>query len=275
MIPPIELAPGGVREVVAGLGQEFARFDTRTQDSGHVSYGVVDAGGRRWFVKTSGDDQVSAGGASRDERARALVRSAEVTHAVAHPALIPVERVLRADDGIVLVTAWFPGELLRSPAERRDDPGEAGNRFARLPADEVAAALDQVIDLHVWLDGAGGLAGDLYDGCLMYDFASRTITVMDFECYRRGSYVNTVGRLHGSTRFMAPEELELGATIDARTTVFTLGRMITLLLLRGHPDHPAREVAALATRPDPLERPQTLARLRELWRSACGQANSA
>ena len=268
MIPPIEVVPGGVREAVAGLGREFARFDSRTQDSGHVSYGVVDASGRRWFVKTSGDDTPSAGGASRDERVRALARSAEVTHAVAHPALIPVERMLRADDGIALVTAWFPGELLRSPAERREDPEEAGNRFARLPADEVATALDQVIDLHVQLDGAGWLAGDLYDGCLMYDFASRAITVMDFECYRRGSYVNTVGRLHGSTRFMAPEEFELGATIDARTTVFTLGRMIELFLLRGHPDDPVREVAALATRPDPRERPASLAGLQQLWRAA-------
>ena len=256
-----------MREVVAGLGEEFACFDSRTQDSGHVSYGVIDPDGRRWFVKTSGDDTVSAGGASRDERAASLARSAEVANAVDHPAVIPVERILRADDGLALVMAWFPGELLRSPAERRDDPGETGNRFAALPAAEVVAALDRVIDLHVRLHEAGWIAGDLYDGCLMYDFASRAITVMDFECYHRGAYVNEVGRLPGSTRFMAPEELELGATIDARTTVFTLGRMVELFLLRGHPDHPAREVAALAMQPDPAARPSSLAVFQELWRS--------
>jgi hypothetical protein len=197
-----------------------------------------------------------------------FARSAEVANAFAHPALLPVERVIEADDGLALVTAWFDGELLHSPAERRDDPDEAFNRFAALPAAEVAAALDQVIDLHVGLDAAGWVAGDLYDGCLMYDFANGAITVMDFECYRRGTYVNAVGRLPGSTRFMAPEEHELGATIDARTTVFTLGRMIEVFLLRGHPDHRAREVAAHATQPDPAARPASLAAFQDLWREA-------
>ena len=125
------------------------------------------------------------------------------------------------------------------------------------------------------LDEAGWVAGDLYDGCLMYDFAARAITVMDFECYRRGTYVNAVGRLPGSTRFMAPEELELGATIDARTTVFTLGRMIEVFLLRGHPDHPAGRIAARATRSERDQRPQGLDAFQHLWRSAVDQANSA
>ena len=41
-MPPTEPVPGTVREVVGRLGEEFARFDSRTQDSGHVSYGVLD-----------------------------------------------------------------------------------------------------------------------------------------------------------------------------------------------------------------------------------------
>lgn len=35
-----------------------------------------------------------------------------------------------------------------------------------------------------------------------------------------------MGRMFGSTTFMAPEEFELGAPIDQRTTVFTLGRLV-------------------------------------------------
>jgi serine/threonine-protein kinase len=34
-----------------------------------------------------------------------------------------------------------------------------------------------------------------------------------------------MGRMFGATRFMAPEEFELGAVIDERTTVFTLARI--------------------------------------------------
>lgn len=39
--------------------------------------------------------------------------------------------------------------------------------------------------------------------------------------------------MFGSTRFMAPEELELGATLDERTTVFTLGRTALVFLSAG------------------------------------------
>lgn len=34
-----------------------------------------------------------------------------------------------------------------------------------------------------------------------------------------------MGRMFGSTRFMAPEEFEFGGLIDQRTTVYTLGRL--------------------------------------------------
>ncbi|WP_210648725.1 hypothetical protein [Nocardioides sp. SYSU D00065] len=196
--------------------------------------------------------------------------SVQVARAVTHPALVPVERVLAASDGLVIVSPWFDGDLLRSPADRRDQPDEPGNRFARLPVAEVEVALDQVIDLHVRLEAAGWIAGDLYDGSLMYDFAHRTIKVIDVESYHRGPYVNAIGRLPGSTRFMAPEEFVRGDRIDARTTVFTLGRMLQTFLVRAHPGHPAAAVAEHATQSHPDDRPSSLARFQEQWRAATG-----
>lgn len=258
-----------LRATVTGIGEIFAVFDARTQDSGHISYGVRDADGKRWFVKTPGEDEVTAGGADRAARSRALELSAEVCTAVTHPALIPIDRIIRTPEGVVTVSPWFDGELVRAPAQLRDDPAQAFNRLKSLPAEEIVAALDAVIDLHVRLDAAGWVAGDLYDGCLMYDFPTRTMKVMDFECYHRGSFVNRVGRLPGSTRFMAPEESTLGAVIDARTTVFTLGRMIQIFLLERHPDHSAREIAAAATQSEPAKRPSSLAHFQHAWRRAC------
>lgn len=260
-------AEGAVRDAVDGLGEVFAVFDANTQDSGHISYGVRDASGKQWFVKTSGDESASPGGANRTDRVRALELSAEVSAAVEHPTLIPVERIINADNGIALVGGWFDGELLRSP---RHDPSSPYRRFQALPAGEIVAALDAVIDLHVRLDAAGWTSGDLYDGCLMYDFAAHTMKVIDFECYRRGSYVNDVGRLPGSTRFMAPEEFTTGANIDARTTIFTLGRMIEIFLLSEHTDHPAREIACAATQSNPMDRPEALTDFQHVWRSVLG-----
>jgi len=190
-----------------------------------------------------------------------------VSTAVEHHALIPVERIVHTVEGVLTVSPWFDDELVRSPAAQRDDPTQAFSRFKSLSTGEIAAALDSVIDLHVELIAAGWLAGDFYDGCLMYDFASRSIKVIDFECYHRGSYVNEVGALPGSTRFMAPEESTKGATVDERTTVFNMGRMIQVLLIDSNPDHPARELSYAATRLDPALRPETLASFQRTWRS--------
>lgn len=68
------------------------------------------------------------------------------------------------------------------------------------------------------------MACDLYDGCLLVD--GDRLTLIDLDTYHRGPFVNTMGRMFGSTRYMAPEEFDMGATIDLRTTVFTLGRLI-------------------------------------------------
>lgn len=260
--------PRAVAELVASLGRVFATFDHRTQDSGNISYGIVTAAGRRLFAKTAGRDEPSPGGTPYAARVAALRRAAEIHREVAHPALVPLDEIVEASDGIVVVYDWFPGELLRSPPERRDDPAEAGAHFRALPAAEIAAALDSIIDLHVSLERAGWVSGDVYDGCLMYDFATHDIRFMDFESYRRGSYVNDVGRLPGSTRFMAPEEYAAGALVDARTTAYNLAKIVEWFLARHGLDTELRQVVARATADAPAERHESLAAFQAAWRAA-------
>eukprot|EP01035_Chromulina_nebulosa_P014515 gene14515-19206_t len=51
---PFDLCPDLDPPTYLGrVGGIFATFDVRTQDSGNISFGV-EAGGRRWFVKTAG-----------------------------------------------------------------------------------------------------------------------------------------------------------------------------------------------------------------------------
>jgi serine/threonine-protein kinase len=45
--------------------------------------------------------------------------------------------------------------------------------------------------------------------------------------------------MFGSTRFMAPEELSLGAPIDDRTTAFVMARTALIFLADGTLDRPA------------------------------------
>ncbi|MHA0041739.1 hypothetical protein [Deinococcus sp. PEB2-63] len=257
-------------ELLSSLCTVFQVFDERTQDSGHVSYGVQTPGGERLFVKTAGAAHPSPGGTTFAARVAALRRAVTVQLEVPHPALIPVQRVHEGAEGIAVIQPWFPGDLLRAPAGRRDHPQEAHARFRALPLPEILAALGQIIDLHVLLARHGWVAGDFYDGCLMYDFAAREIRFMDLECYRRGPYRNEVGRLPGSTRFMAPEEFTRGALIDGRTTVFNLGRMLTIFTDRHALPGGLAALIAQATAPDPAARIQSPADLRMRWRDVVG-----
>lgn len=74
------------------------------------------------------------------------------------------------------------------------------------------------------------MAIDVYDGCLLYDFSRLALRLIDLDEYRPGPFVLEDDRLPGSRSYMAPEESRRGATIEERTTVFNLGRMIQHLL---------------------------------------------
>jgi serine/threonine-protein kinase len=109
---------------------------------------------------------------------------------------------------------------------------------------------------------------------MMYDFAARRITLFDLDSYHLGPFVNEMGRMFGSDRFMAPEEFEKGALIDERTTVFNLGRTMTEFLGAGASDRAAFRGAdsqhatmLRACDPDPARRFQSVAALAEAWRA--------
>lgn len=258
---------------VTGAGRVVATFDARTQDSGNVSYGV-DVEGRRLFVKTAGALDDPAGG-GHEERVGRLRDGAELARSVSHPQLPPLEGVVESPSGPALVYAWADGELLHAPRERRGDPAIAAERFRRLPLRQVLGAVDAPLDLHLTLSAAGWVAGDLYTGCLLYSFAREKLAVVDLDHYQRGPYPNTMGRMFGSLRLMAPEELALGATIDQRTTVLTLARLALALLgdeemrrhaFRGGPALLA--VIDVATEPDPAQRFTDVHAFVAAWRAA-------
>lgn len=238
-------------------GEVFTTFDT--QDSGNVSYGVR-VGDRRYFVKTAGrvDDPDHAARVERLRNAAAIARSCP------HRAIPVLDHVIESPSGPLLVYDWFDGELLGVPSVRRDDPTSSFARFRALPAPTIAAALTTVYDLHVQLARAGWVAVDFYDGCLMYDFASQELRVIDLDMYSRGPFTNTMGRMFGSTRFMAPEEFEMGARIDERTTVFNLARAAFVFLGEYGAAH-QRAAATRACSPDPAARFTTVADFLAAW----------
>lgn len=254
------------------IGDIFALFNT--QDSGNVSYGVA-VNGVRYFVKTAGDPTDTRPYLSHAQRVALLRNAVVVAQSVAHPALCRLMHVIESPQGPLLVYEWIDGELIGVPHARRDDPTSAYQRFRALPVDELLRALDLIYDLHAHLAAAGWIAVDFYDGCLLYDFSRQTLRIMDLDTYHQGPFVNEMGRMFGSSRFMAPEEFQRGALIDQRTNVFTLGRTAALLLGDGTLDRaPFRGNAALhevicrACRTECNERYPTLADFYAAWRAA-------
>lgn len=84
-----------------------------------------------------------------------------------------------------------------------------------------------------------------------------------------------MGRMFGSSRFMAPEEFERGTLIDQRTTVFTMGRTAAILLSDGTLDRPPfrgsdalHAVVCRACALGPAERFPTLDGFHRAWQAA-------
>ena len=246
-------------------GEVFHCFDQ--QDSGNVSYGVR-VGGEHWFVKTAGDPDAPVF-LDHAQRVALLNNAVQVWNSCTHPALSRLQHVISSPQGPLLIYEWLEGELINVPSARRSDPDSAYQRFRGHP--DLAHALATLFDAHAALAAAGWVACDLYDGCLMWDGSE--LRLIDIDHYQSGPFTNTMGRLFGSDRFMAPEEFELGARIDERTTVFNLGRFVFEFMGDGSTSRAAFRgseaqwrIAREACAVSPAQRLSGVADLHERWR---------
>lgn len=252
-------------------GTVFARFGSDTQDSGNISYGVqVD--NRRFFVKTAGAPS-DAAFLNHEQRVYWLNNARSLASTLQDPILPRLFNAVASPHGPMLVYEWVSGESVRTAIERRADPRSSFQRFRHLPLNALVDALDHVFRIHVALAERGWIANDFYDGAMLYDFERCQIHLIDLDLYRRGPFTNDMGRLFGSTRFMAPEEFERGATIDERTTVFTMGRAVQLFVdceIDAHVDmrHALLDVAERACQTHPTDRWPRMADFYAVWRQA-------
>jgi len=270
-----ELIGDNPETYLAGIGDVFAVFGARTQDSGNISYGIR-IGDDRYFVKTAGDPDDPKPYLGHPARVALLRNAALIGSRIVHPNLPALRQVIESPTGPLLVYAWVDGDLLHD----RAGPESAAARFTGLPVNAICAVLDRVYELHEVLAADGWVAVDFYDGCLIYDFAADRVSVIDLDTYHRGPFTNEMGRMFGSSRFMAPEEFELGARIDQRTTVFTMGRTALVYLSGGALDRAAFrgpgalfDVVARACDPAPDKRFDLIADFAAAWRAGGHAAN--
>lgn len=256
------------------VGDVFAVFDEEIQDSGNISYGIRTEG-ERYFVKTAGYPDNPVPYLSHAERVSMLRNAVHLRRGCNYHTLPALHRVVESPTGPLLVYEWVNGELVRTDAASREHPGSTFQRFRGLPSEEILSVLDQVYELHYQLAQTGWIAVDFYDGCMIYDFSQQEFHVIDLDLYRDTPFVNEMGRMFGSIRFMAPEEFELGARIDERTNVFTMGRTAAVFLSDGTLDRePFRgsdaqyEIIRRACLDDRSERFDSMGEFYRAWRGA-------
>ena len=250
---------------LAQWGTVFTVLDQ--QDSGNLCFGVEGSDGRL-FVKYAGAETERATTTVAEARAN-LRRATEVYRDLAHPHLVALRFAGEVGTGFAHVFEWVEGVPLGRMYERRSEADGLGTR-------ERSTALQQIYDFHVHAVERGWVAVDLYDASVLLDSSTGAVTLCDLDFYTRGPLVNTMGRMWGSTRFMSPEEFELGASIDERTNVFALGALAHTLLGDDDSKDPNSwigsraqlAVATTALSPSRADRWPTVAALANAWRSA-------
>lgn len=212
------------------MGRVTRVFDR--QDSGHISFGIETNRGRL-FVKYAGARPINYRGEPRAAIA-ALKQATTRFDTLRHPNLVELKEHFPVEAGYVAVFGWFDGIVLSSPEfpapKKYTSPGSPYYQFRQLPVVRRLHCLDQIFSFHEHVEQQGYVAVDLYDGSILYDFERHLTKICDIDCYQPRPFVNHMGRLWGSSRFMSPEEFRLGAEIDQRTNVFNLGAMAFCLV---------------------------------------------
>ncbi|MEH7306342.1 serine/threonine protein kinase [Neobacillus drentensis] len=259
------------------LGKVFCVFDE--QDSGNISFGIEKDGVKK-FVKYAGARTLEYLGEPEDAISR-LMNSIPLYEELKHPHLIKLINHFQVAEGYALVFDWFDGECLHShwsfpPPEKYTHPDSPFFRFKQLPIEFRLESLKCIFEFHVYVEKQNYVAIDFYDGSILYDFENNSTKICDIDFYKKKPFINTMGRLWGSSRFMSPEEFELGAEIDERTNVFNMGAIAFGLLggdldrsiLKWDADQELYEVALKAVEKDKNDRYSTVKEFFLAWESA-------
>jgi len=209
-------------------GEVFSAIDST--GSGCLCLGIEKNGVKRFF-KIAGVGTVEA--EVDNEAAKDYLRKAvKINTDIRHRNLCRLLDSYEKDDLFVAVYEWNEGECLfdhwnfdKYDADKSLVPPRI--RFRNLPKEKKLPCAEILFDFMEEVIRQGYLAVDLYDSSFMYDFESGKFTICDIDLFRKAPLVNEMGEdYYGTKRLKAPEENILGAAIDERTNVFTVGAII-------------------------------------------------
>ncbi|WP_079912732.1 serine/threonine-protein kinase [Paenibacillus sp. 32352] len=200
-------------------GKVFAVFDR--QDSGYLCFGILNDN-KKLFVKVAGAATVLSS-VSTDMAITRLKSTVSVYQDLSHPSLIEIIDHKEIKNGYLTVFEWFDGDCMGKQYNSFE-------KFLALPLEKKFSVYNEILLFHIHVNKRGYIALDFYDGCIMYDFISEETRICDIEFYAKRPVINTMGRMWGSSRYMSPEEFQLGEEIDERSNVFQMGATAFQLL---------------------------------------------
>lgn len=199
-------------EFLSEYGKVFTVFDK--QDSGYLCFGVLNDN-KKLFLKIAGAATVRSN-VSTDVAITRLKSTVSTYQDLCHPTLIEMIEHKEIKNGYLTVFEWFEGDCMGKQYNSFD-------KFLPLPLEKKFSIFNEILLFHIHANKCGYIALDFYDGCIMCDFISEKTRICDVEFYTKKPVINTMGRMWGSSRYMSPEEFQLGAEIDERSNVFLMG----------------------------------------------------
>lgn len=194
-------------------GKVFKVFDD--QDSGNICFGT-EKDGDKYFVKFAGAPTAEYNGSPIDAIKR-LKKSLPIYQELQHNNLIELVNYENIGNGFSMVFKWVDGYCM---GRMYQDEHKA---FMQLPISDKLNVFSDILDFLKYINSNGYVAVDFYDGSIIYDSVNRKTTICDIDYFEKQPYINNMGRMYGSAKFMSPEEFELGATINEITNVYTAG----------------------------------------------------
>jgi len=250
---------------ISKYGKVFKVFDD--QDSGNICFGVQ-KDEKRFFIKYAGAETARAC-VGKNISISNLKASAQVYWDLKHINLVNILYSEDIGNGFSVVYDWVDAEYMGRmyPLSRK--------KFMQLPLESRVKVFEEILLFHTHVASCGYVAVDFYDGSIMYDFINEKAVICDIDLYVKTPFINPMGRLWGSGRFMSPEEFILGAQIDEITNVYTMGATAFALFSEYDRSQEAwpltkslYDVAKKAVDDDRSKRQQSIKQLFSEWKDA-------
>ena len=190
----------------------------------------------------------------REDFAERFHREATALARLSHPHIVAVHDFGHADDGhYFMVMEYVDGTDLAARLRARGP----------IPREEAVAVVRQVCDALECAHAQGVVHRDIKPGNILLDAAGR-VKVTDFGIAQlagddpRAALTATGVRL-GTPEYVAPEQMQHGATVDQRADIFSVGVMLYELLTGQLPRGVFRPPSQIVPTKRPLDRVVTRA----------------